>query len=195
MKERIDFLDSHLIEFARIYQESINAIRNIEDKAAISALNYSFFNNMKHSLEHLTAAIIHASSKPQARNKSEDHIYSAISDLNNLTIDAHEYIAGMKLDETKRHMMKGISLSERKKAKELFAQAVFHYTEGRNKRAANPHEANEHFTKTVELCIEGMLSVKPITTRQWITLLLMFLSILVGLSGWAMFLAKVFNLF
>ncbi len=56
--------------------------------------------------------------------------------------------------------MRGISLSERKKAQEYFRQAVYHYTVGRDKRAGNPQEAIEHFTKTVALCVEGMLAVK-----------------------------------
>jgi len=188
-------IHTYLKELALLYRSSMKQVRGIEDKAAISMLNYKFMNNMRHFIEHMFVGIEKAYSDPQDQEGAIDNFKQALHDIKNIALDSGEYIAGLKLNEAKKHIMKGISWSERKKAQEYFRQAVYHYDEARNKRTINPDEANEHFTKTVELCVEGMLSVKPITTRQWITWFLMFLSILVALSGWAMFLAKVFNLF
>jgi len=188
-------LEYYLKELAVVYHSSMKKVRNIEDKAAISSLNHKFVNNLRHFIEHMFVGIEKAYLEPPDKESAIDHFKQALHDVKNIALDSAENIAGLKLNEAKKHIMGGIVLSERRKAQEYFRQAVYHYDEGRNKRTIDPDEANEHFAKSVDLCVEGMLSVKPITTRQWITWLLMFLSLLAGLSGWGMFLAKIFKFF
>lgn len=181
-------IHSHLKELAILYNSSMKQIRNIESKAAISAINYQYINNMRHFVEHMFVGIEEAYSEPQKLEEAIDNFKDARHSIKNIVLDAGEYIAGIKLNEAKRHIVKGLSLSERKKAQEYFKQAVYQYDEGRNKRTGDHQEANEHFLKTIELCVAGILEVKPITKYQWIMFVL-------ALSGWATFLARFFGLF
>lgn len=188
----MEFLQIQLKEFSIAYRQSVEQIREIEDESGMSAHNRKYLNNMRNCIEHLVIALEKAYSNPPDQKSSEEHMREAIHEVTNLASDACEYIAGPKLKEAEKHIMRGVSLSERREAIELYKKAKHHWNQGRDIRTANPHEANKHFTKAVKLCNEAMLSVRRITKVQWIILWLMLLG---ALSGWATFLAKMYGLF
>ncbi|MCB0409900.1 MAG: hypothetical protein KDD29_06745 [Flavobacteriales bacterium] len=187
MNSEKDLLINGLKEFINRYHPAIEKIRTVEDKAAISAINYKYAQNVRNLLEHLVACL-DCFFLEKKDDGWEYHLHEVYHVLENLETDACEAIAGKRLKEAEIHISKTLSLSERSKSQEYYKQAIFHWTEGRNKRTRDPRIAANHFEQVIDLCNNSILSVQPITKAQWITWFL-------AISGWLTFLAKIIGIF
>lgn len=182
----MDPLDGNLKIFVEKYKMAMLQIRTMENKTAISALNYKYINNMRHFIAHFAVALEKAFENPSNLKESEAQFIHSIHDIEKLATDACQDIAAKKLKETEQSIRKTI-LGERKKAANIYKEAINHWDLGRNKRTGNPLEANEHFLETADLCKEAILLVKPLTLYQWI---IMVIAILGATSGWVAFYFK-----
>ncbi|MFQ5825703.1 MAG: hypothetical protein ACE5JB_16835 [bacterium] len=189
----MEFLKSQLVKFAKVYQQAIEDIRNLEDKTAASAINPQYTNNIRHALEHLATAIQKASKNPKDPKDSKEHIQTAISHILNIAPDSYEYIAGVKLTQTRKRIASAGFFAERDKAKRLHEDAIYHYTQGRNERTANPEQANHHFERAIDLCLEAIDSVVPATNIQKGSLLIGLLGLLGVIVAVILFLDRIFH--
>ncbi|NOY58463.1 MAG: hypothetical protein GXO75_05965 [Calditrichaeota bacterium] len=163
----------------------------MENKAAISSINHNFTNNIRHALEHLSIATTLALDDLN-KEKSINHINEAIIHLQNLAPDSCEHIAGKKLKESRIFMAGSGIFAEIRKSQELHEQAIFHYTQGRNIRSADPDQAIKRFNDVVDLCNNAIQLITPARKIQKAQIIIAFLGWLIA---FILFLDKVFSIF
>jgi len=163
----MNHLHPHFNEFAELYKNSIETIRKIETKAGISAINLKYAENLRICLEHLTTSIHNCTMEKKEPKISEDNIRKAINCLETFVQDACHAVAGKKLKQTEQLILKSRPFAGRLKAKEAYKKAKFQYTEGRN-NISNPIQATIHFSNTVDLCLEAINHIEPMSNKEWV---------------------------
>lgn len=187
----MEFILPYLERFARTYQSAFEQIRLLENKAAISSINHNFTNNIRHAIEHLSIAMTLALDD-RNKEKSIKHINESIIHLENLAPDSCEHIAGKKLKELRILMASSGFLADINKSQEIHERAIFHYTQGRNIRSADPGQAIKHFNNVVDLCNKAIQLITPAHKIQKAQIIIAFLGWLIA---FILFLDRVFSIF
>ena len=161
-----------LRNFADEYLKAMEEFREVEVKSArTSAINHQFINNVRHAVDHMAIAIVHATSENPDLKESERHIMDATFQIGNSLPDAYQHIAGVRMTKLETLLKRAGRFDTRYHAEKCSAEGADQYTLGRNKRTNDPQGAIIHFKEALKLSDEGNKSYHPVTPIQKVNLL------------------------
>ena len=174
-------LNPKLKEIAKEYISAKQRIVALEDKTALSALTPKTINDLRDILDHLLSGIAITENPNSKTEKIETQYDDALSHIRHYTPNAFQIIAGKKLRETQIKIDEARPFSKIGRAKNIYEEAVSHYTRGREKRTLDPESALNAFEKAAELAQEAARFIEPATTGEkfivWGTVILALVNI------------------
>jgi hypothetical protein len=188
-------ITSQIKDYLNLFDKSSKTIMELEDIAATSAINFKYANNIRNSLAHLTIAVSALFETPPDHNKNVKNFNDAIHDVENLSVDASELLAGEYLGEAKETISRRGILKKSLAVDKIIEQALNQYTKGRTIRTDNVEQANECFKNCINLCFKALSSVELVPKGKIITWIIALIAALGALCGWFLFLGQLYGWF
>jgi len=118
-----------LQEIAEQYARVKQLVIDLEGDTAISGLTIRTVNDIRHTLDHVLIGVaLEAEADEENADKIEHHYAEAVGHLENYLVNSYETISGKVLAICRERIDTAGPFTRIAKAKNLFKEAVSHYT-------------------------------------------------------------------
>ena len=160
----MQYLREKLVGLVDSYFEVERNKHKIEGETAYVMTNSKYYENMRHSLNHLMRAF-ESYLKPEQPDlpQFEEQFGQANHHLSNLDVNGYEYLAGVFLAELADKLEASSFFYSTGNASEFRKRALQHFDLGRETRTPDKKVAMAHFEKCIEECKLGIQEIKPVS--------------------------------
>jgi len=158
---------NELIKIIRDYREIEKNKNRLEDKTAFVMMNAKYYENVRHTLSHLIAALeLEIERSPGNEQKINEQYIHARKHMSDLDVNGYEFLAGVFLTDLREKIEKSGFFSVVGRAENLLDEALKHFDKGRDLRVAKKEQGMEQFEKCIDLCMEGQREIVPVTRTE-----------------------------
>ena len=154
-----------LKETVELYFETKRRVFEIESISAVSPLHQAYVNNIRHSLDHVMSGLMSEinGNNSECALKQFDEAHAHIG---NLGPDAHQYIAGVMLENLTKSIESAGFFGKAGKAKSQLDAAIGHYSRGRELRTPDVEQSMQQFKNCIVICKDAILEIEQPTRRE-----------------------------